>query len=101
MISVQKKEIFTITATIAKIYPYFPQNFSGRITECWKPYRHDAVIDHAAHLHVFQVAVLDVSCQYARDTVVGARGHDQPLPSQGLGQQLGLQLEADKYAGVI
>lgn len=66
----------------------------------FSPYRHDAVIDHAAHLDVLQVAVLDVGCQRARGTAVGARGHDQPPHCQSFGQQLGLHLQAHKHAGM-
>lgn len=59
-------------------------------------YHHDAVVDHAAHLDVVQVAVLDVCCQVARGSTVGARGRDQPLDRQGFGEELRLQLQAGK-----
>lgn len=57
-------------------------------------YGHDAVVNDAAHFDVLQVAVLDICCQAARRMAVRARGRDQPFHCQGLGQQLGLHLEA-------
>lgn len=55
-------------------------------------YRHDAVVDHAAHLDVVQVAVPDVCCQAAGGSAVRAGGGDQPLDRQGL-EELSLQVE--------
>lgn len=67
-----------------------------------RSYRHYAVINDAAHLEVLQVTVLDVCCQAASGTAVGARGRDQPLHRQGLGQHLGLHLESHRAStGVI
>lgn len=57
-------------------------------------YRHDAVVDDAAHLDVVQVAVLDVLRQVARGPTVGAGGRNQPLDRQGFGEDRGLQLQA-------
>lgn len=58
-----------------------------------RSYHHDAVVDDATHLHVLQVAVLDVPGQVAGGAAVGTRGLDQPLDCQRLGQQLGLHLD--------
>lgn len=57
-------------------------------------YRHDAVVDQAAHLHVIQVAVVDVRGHFASSSTVGAQGRGQPLHRQGLREEPRLQLRA-------
>lgn len=71
---------------------------------CWRTdgsYRHDTVVDHAAHLDVIQVAVADVRCQVASGSSVGARGPDQPLDCQGFREELRLQLQVGKSQGAV
>lgn len=57
-------------------------------------HRHDALVEDPAHLHILQVAVLHLRGQAANGAAVPARGRDQPLGRQVLGEQVRLLLYA-------